>query len=218
MPKSPSPSWSIPAAASIRRSMSTGRLRGDVARRGFASDPQKITVTAGRDRESRLRAQGRRSGAQGRHQRSLDRGRLSGPSDHHRQGRRVLHRLRQGLSARSRPRRARAGVHVLPWGELLRGAAARSRRLGRRHQHDEQARGRRGTSVPPGKMSPKDRQLLLDYLAANMGPKRRSARSPSTTTCRSTSTALGKAMYVEYEMPKFGPNGASDRAEPVFRP
>src|SRR5262249_4662447 len=59
-------------------------------------------------------------------------------------------------------------------------------------------------SVRPGKMSPKDRQLLLDYLATNMGPNSKKRALALTEDMPLDEEALGKAMYVEYEMPKIG--------------
>jgi Carboxypeptidase regulatory-like domain len=63
------------------------------------------------------------------------------------------------------------------------------------------------TSVPPGKLSPRDRQLLLDYLATNMGPDSKKRALAIATDMPLDEAALGKAMYIEYEMPKVGPNG-----------
>jgi virginiamycin B lyase len=60
------------------------------------------------------------------------------------------------------------------------------------------------TSVPPGKMSPKERALLLDYLAVNMGPDARKRALAIEGDMPLDEEALGKAMYVEYEMPKAG--------------
>jgi virginiamycin B lyase len=71
-------------------------------------------------------------------------------------------------------------------------------------------------AVPPGKMSPKDRQLLLDYLATNMGPNAKKRALMLTEDMPLDEEALGKAMYVEYEMPKVGPNGRPIGQNPYF--
>jgi streptogramin lyase len=72
------------------------------------------------------------------------------------------------------------------------------------------------TSVPPGKMSPKDRQLLLDYLATNMGPDAKKRALAIDSDMPLDEDALGKAMYVEYEMPKIGSNGRPIGQNPYF--
>jgi virginiamycin B lyase len=71
-------------------------------------------------------------------------------------------------------------------------------------------------AVAPGKMSPKDRQLLLDYLATNMGPSSKKRALALTEDMPLDEQALGKAMYVEYEMPKVGPNGRPIGQNPYF--
>jgi virginiamycin B lyase len=63
------------------------------------------------------------------------------------------------------------------------------------------------TSVAPGKMSPKDRQLMLDYLAANFGPNSKKRVLAIDADMPLDEAALGKAMYIEYDMPKVGQNG-----------
>ena len=63
------------------------------------------------------------------------------------------------------------------------------------------------TSVPNGKMSPKDRQLLLDYLATNFGPNSKKRVLAIDADMPLDEEALGKAMYIEYEMPTVGANG-----------
>jgi virginiamycin B lyase len=73
-------------------------------------------------------------------------------------------------------------------------------------------------AVAAGKMPPKDRQLLLDYLAANMGPNAKKRALAITEDMPLDEQALGKAMYVEYEMPKFGPNGRPIGQNPYFDP
>jgi streptogramin lyase len=72
------------------------------------------------------------------------------------------------------------------------------------------------TSVPPGKLSPRDRQLLLDYLAAHMGPDAKKRALAIESDMPLDEEALGKAMYVEYEMPKVGPNGRPIGQNPYF--
>jgi virginiamycin B lyase len=62
-------------------------------------------------------------------------------------------------------------------------------------------------SVPNGKMSPKDRQVMLDYLVANFGPDAKKRVLAIDDDMPLDEEALGKAMYVEYEMPKVGANG-----------
>jgi virginiamycin B lyase len=67
------------------------------------------------------------------------------------------------------------------------------------------------TSVPPGRLSPKDRQLLLDYLATYMGPNAKKRALAITTDMPLDEHALAKAMYVEYDMPK----GSVPNARPI---
>ena len=55
-----------------------------------------------------------------------------------------IKRLRQGLSAWTRPRGARTGLHVVPRRRLHLAETMGSCGLGRRHRHDEQAHGRHG--------------------------------------------------------------------------
>src|SRR5262245_51992323 len=71
-------------------------------------------------------------------------------------------------------------------------------------------------AVAPGKMSPKERALLLDYLATNMGPNAKKRALALTEDMPLDEAALGKAMYVEYEMPKFGANGRPIGQNPYF--
>ena len=64
-----------------------------------------------------------------------------------------------------------------------------------------------GIIVPPGKLSPKDRQLLLDYLTANFGensPKRALSTDGEVPL---DEAALAKAMYMEYAIPAATPKG-----------
>jgi virginiamycin B lyase len=72
------------------------------------------------------------------------------------------------------------------------------------------------TSVPSGKMSPKDRQLMLDYMAANLNPSGKKRALAIETDMPLDETALAKAMYVEYEMPKVGENGRPIGQNPYF--
>jgi virginiamycin B lyase len=72
------------------------------------------------------------------------------------------------------------------------------------------------TSVPPGKMSLKERELLLDYLATNMGPDAKKRALAIDSDMPLDEQALGKAMYVEYEMPKVGQNGRPIGQNPYF--
>jgi virginiamycin B lyase len=75
----------------------------------------------------------------------------------------------------------------------------------------------RDTSVPPGKMSPKDRQLLLDYLATNLasGGKKRALAIDADMPL--DEAALAKAMYIEYDMPTVNvPNARPIGQNPYF--
>src|SRR2546425_7083453 len=58
------------------------------------------------------------------------------------------------------------------------------------------------TSVPPGKLSVKNRQLLLDYLATNLNPTGKKRALAIDADMPLDEAALGKAMYIEYDMPK----------------
>jgi len=71
-------------------------------------------------------------------------------------------------------------------------------------------------AVAPGKMPPKERALLLDYLVANMGPNAKKRALAITEDMPLDEEALGKAMYVEYDMPKFGANGRPIGQNPYF--
>src|SRR5262245_2173422 len=72
------------------------------------------------------------------------------------------------------------------------------------------------TSVPPGKMSPKERELLLDYLTTNMGPDAKKRALAIDSDMPLDERALGKAMYIEYEMPKVGQNARPIGQNPYF--
>jgi virginiamycin B lyase len=74
------------------------------------------------------------------------------------------------------------------------------------------------TAVPPGKLSPRDRQLLLDYVVANFGPKAKKRALALDADMPLDEEALGKAMYIEYDMPKVGANGRPIGQNPYFDP
>src|SRR5262249_60942860 len=63
---------------------------------------------------------------------------------------------------------------------------------------------------------PKERQLLLDNLATNMRRNATNGALAITEDMPLDEAALGKAMYVEYEMPKFGGNGRPIGQNPHF--
>ncbi|MFL5003451.1 MAG: carboxypeptidase regulatory-like domain-containing protein, partial [Xanthobacteraceae bacterium] len=72
------------------------------------------------------------------------------------------------------------------------------------------------TSVPPGKMTLRERQLLLDYFTANFGPNANKRALAIDADMPLDETALGKAMYIEYDMPKVGANGRPIGQNPYF--
>src|SRR6266849_2813768 len=72
------------------------------------------------------------------------------------------------------------------------------------------------TSVPPGKMTLKERQLLLDYFVANFGPQSKKRALAIGVDMPLDEAALAKAMYIEYEMPKVGENGRPSGQNPYF--
>ena len=74
------------------------------------------------------------------------------------------------------------------------------------------------TAVPPGKLSPRDRQLLLDYVVANFGPTSKKRVLALDADMPLDEEALGKAMYIEYDMPKVGANGRPIGQNPYFDP
>jgi len=75
----------------------------------------------------------------------------------------------------------------------------------------------RDTSVPPGKMSVKERQLLLDYLATNLNPTGKKRALAIDTDMPLDEAALAKAMYIEYDMPKANvPNARPIGQNPYF--
>jgi streptogramin lyase len=58
------------------------------------------------------------------------------------------------------------------------------------------------TRVPPGKLSPKDRLLLIDYLAANFGPDQTRRALATSEDIPVDEAVLSKAMLIEYDLPK----------------
>jgi virginiamycin B lyase len=72
------------------------------------------------------------------------------------------------------------------------------------------------TSVPPGKMTLRERQLLLDYFTANFGPNANKRALAIDADMPLDETALGKALYIEYDMPKVGANGRPIGQNPYF--
>src|SRR5262249_41487907 len=63
------------------------------------------------------------------------------------------------------------------------------------------------TSVPNGKLPPKDRLLLFDYLTAHFVPNAKKRVVAMDEDMPLDEEALSKAMYVEYQMPVVGTNG-----------
>ena len=73
------------------------------------------------------------------------------------------------------------------------------------------------TSVPPGKMTLRQRQLLLDYFTEHLGPKSQKRALMIDSDMPIDEAALAKAMYVEYEMPKANvPNARPIGQNPYF--
>jgi virginiamycin B lyase len=72
------------------------------------------------------------------------------------------------------------------------------------------------TPVPPGKMTLKERQLLLDYFVTNFGPQSTKRALAIDVDMPLDEAALGKAMYIEYEMPKVGDKGRPMGQNPYF--
>jgi virginiamycin B lyase len=71
--------------------------------------------------------------------------------------------------------------------------------------------------VPPGKMSPAERKLLIDYFAANFGSDAKKRALASDADIPVDEAALGKAMYVEYDLPKANVPNAKPRGQnPYF--
>jgi len=72
------------------------------------------------------------------------------------------------------------------------------------------------TRIPPGKMTLAERALLLDYFAANFGPNSKKRALAIGTDMPLDEAALGNAMYIEYDMPKVGANGRPIGQNPYF--
>jgi virginiamycin B lyase len=73
-----------------------------------------------------------------------------------------------------------------------------------------------GIIVPPGKLSPKDRALLVDYFAANFGPGSKPRGLATDAEVALDEEALAKAMYIEYIMPKASEKAAPRGQNPYF--
>src|SRR5438477_7168797 len=176
-----------------------------VARRGFASEPQKITVKAGatvtadfalRDADPTPRTN------------------LNGPStvvgyfgpativgndvefvkDYD-----ALYPPGPGRDVLERTCIACHGVSFYPlrqWDRAAWEAAVEmmTKRIGTDNPMDKQ--------VPPGKLTPRDRALLIDYFVANFGPTAKKRALATEADMPLDEAALSKAMYVEYDMPK----------------
>ena len=84
-----------------------------------------------------------------------------------------------------------------------------SKRVGTDNPMDKQ--------VPPGKLSPKDRELLIDYFVANFGPNSKKRALATEADMPLDEAALAKAMYVEYDMPAVNVPNAKPRGQnPYF--
>jgi virginiamycin B lyase len=70
-----------------------------------------------------------------------------------------------------------------------------------------------GIIVPPGKLTPKDRNILLDYLTANFGPDAKKRALSTDAEMPVDEAALSKAMYVEYDMPRANTPNARPRGQ-----
>jgi virginiamycin B lyase len=73
-----------------------------------------------------------------------------------------------------------------------------------------------GIIVPPGKLTPKDRRQLVDYLAANFGPAAKKRALSSDAEMPLDEAALRNAMYIEYDMPKADATNARPRGQNPF--
>lgn len=73
-----------------------------------------------------------------------------------------------------------------------------------------------GIIVPPGKLTPGDRRLLVDYLAANFGPNAKKRALASDADMPLDEEALRNAMYVEYDIPKANAANARPRGQNPF--
>jgi len=73
------------------------------------------------------------------------------------------------------------------------------------------------TRVPPGKLSPKDRLILIDYMAANFGLDKKKRALHVTVDIPVDEAVLGKAMLIEYDLPKANVANAKPRGQnPYF--
>jgi virginiamycin B lyase len=73
------------------------------------------------------------------------------------------------------------------------------------------------TRVPPGKLSPQDRLVLVDYMAANFGLDKKKRSLHITADIPVDEAILGKAMLVEYDLPKADVANAKPRGQnPYF--
>jgi virginiamycin B lyase len=71
--------------------------------------------------------------------------------------------------------------------------------------------------VPPGKLSPKDREVLIDYMAANFGLDKKKRSLHTAADIPVDESVLGKAMLVEYDLPKANVANAKPRGQnPYF--
>ena len=73
-----------------------------------------------------------------------------------------------------------------------------------------------GIIVPPGKLSPKDRRLLVDYFADNFGPQVKKRALSTEAEVPLDEAALAKAMYIEYTMPSADPKARPRGQNPYF--
>jgi len=186
-----------------------------VARRGFASEPQKITVTAGATAKADFALTavdptpkpgingpstvvaypGRATITEKDVEFHTDYDKVYPPGP----GREVLERV--CMSCHGVNFYALRTLDRSAWDAMINAMSKRNNGM--------------DTGVPPGKMSVKDRELLLDYLAANMGPNSKPRALAIESDMPLDEDALGKAMYVEYEMPKVG-NGRPIGQNPYF--
>lgn len=187
-----------------------------VARRGFASEPQKITVQAGAavtadfvlkdaDPASKTGVNGPSTVVA-----YLGRETLTGDVEFIKDYD-ALYPPAPGRAVLERTCMACHGVNFYPLRQWDRSAweAAVDMMSKRSSSMD--------TPVPPGKLSPADRRLLIDYLAANFHPgaKKRALATDADTPV--DEAALAKAMYVEYDMPKVDvPNARPIGQNPYF--
>ncbi len=190
-----------------------------VARRGFSAEPQKISVKAGAtasadfvlkdaDRAPKTNVNGPSTvvgyfgpativGNDVEFVTDYDKLYPPGP------GRQVLERTCMGCH----------GVNFFSLRQWDRAAWAAavdmmSKRVGTDNPMDKQ--------VPPGKLSPQDRELLIDYFAVNFGPTAAKRALATDADMPLDEAALAKAMYVEYELPKADVANAKPRGQNPF--